>query len=236
MFSPMLSTDWVPNGSQRLSGVTQTCSTKTVDRDEVAYFSFPFNFELLHKKNPLNEKEIASEGLMKWPQLFIEVLSLDSWGRFRTEGYGYVTLPSNPGVFRMNIHCWRPAGRSCMSNLRRFFIGGSPELEDPLASSVPASFEGKHISKFGFKTVSTGFVTVKMNMIQQAQAYLQTKAAKKKSGSIMNHLGYSAVHANIMSVLEAFQQAKKRMMAARDNLHTEYIETLRMFDAGDTEA
>lgn len=39
----------------------------------------------------------ASEGLMKWPQLFIEVLSLDSWGRFRTEGYGYVTLPSNPG-------------------------------------------------------------------------------------------------------------------------------------------
>lgn len=37
-------------------------------------------------------------------------------------------------------------------------------------------------------------------------------------------------------VTEAFQQAKKRMMAARDNLHTEYIETLRMFDAGDTEA
>jgi len=25
----------------------------------VAYFSYPFNFELLHKKNPLNEKEIG---------------------------------------------------------------------------------------------------------------------------------------------------------------------------------
>ncbi|KAK2175308.1 hypothetical protein NP493_736g04038 [Ridgeia piscesae] len=228
--------DWCPNGPQRLSGVTQTCSTKSVERDEVAYFSYPFNFELLHKKNPLNEKEIASEGLMKWPQLFIEVLSLDSWGRYRTEGYGYMTLPCNPGVFRMNIHCWRPAGRSCISNLRRFFIGGSPELEDPLATSVPSAFEGKHISKFGFKTVSTGFVTIKLNIIQQAQAYMETKAAKKKTGSIMSHLGYSAVHANIMSVLDAFQQAKRRMMDARENLHTEYVETLKMFDAGDTEA
>ena len=46
---------------------------------------------------------------MKWPQLFIEVLSLDSWGRFRTEGYGYKTLPSNPGKFVKpikKINCW----------------------------------------------------------------------------------------------------------------------------------
>ena len=37
-------------------------------------------------------------------------------------------------------------------------------------------------------------------------------------------------------VTDAFQQAKRRMMDARENLHTEYVETLKMFDAGDTEA
>ena len=48
--------------------------------------------------------------MMKWPQLFIEVLSLDSWGRFRTEGYGYKTLLSNPGKFVSQLsHLWPPS-------------------------------------------------------------------------------------------------------------------------------
>ena len=38
-----------------------------------------------------------SDDFIHWPTLFIEVLSLDSWERFRTEGYAYITIPSKAG-------------------------------------------------------------------------------------------------------------------------------------------
>lgn len=40
-----------------------------------------------------------SEDFIHWPTLFLEVLSVDQWERFRTEGYGYVTLPNKAGEF-----------------------------------------------------------------------------------------------------------------------------------------
>ena len=38
-----------------------------------------------------------SDDFIHWPTLFIEVLSLDSWERFRTEGYTYLTIPNKAG-------------------------------------------------------------------------------------------------------------------------------------------
>ena len=29
----------------------------------------------------------------KWPQIFFEVISIDSWTRCRTEGYGFTAFP-----------------------------------------------------------------------------------------------------------------------------------------------
>ena len=40
---------------------------------------------------------IVLDDFIHWPTLFIEVLSLDSWERFRTEGYSYLTIPSKAG-------------------------------------------------------------------------------------------------------------------------------------------
>lgn len=33
----------------------------------------------------------------RFPTILIEVLSLDNWNRFRTEGYTYLTIPGQPG-------------------------------------------------------------------------------------------------------------------------------------------
>lgn len=144
----------------------------------------------------------CTESMPRWPILLVEVLSLDSWQRFRTEGYGSLSLPSAPGVYNQTVHCWRPVGQSCASELRRFFIGGSPELEDVTYVAKPSTFDvncffyhwshcipkktsivfvsnevnisvslpqGRLLSKFGFKTVSTGSVTLRLNVIQQSQ-------------------------------------------------------------------
>ena len=47
--------------------------------------------------------------LPKWPQIFVEVISLDSWMRCRTEGYGFSPLPLNAGTYdNINVCTWRP--------------------------------------------------------------------------------------------------------------------------------
>lgn len=70
-----------------------------------------------------------------------EVLSLDWWGRYRTEGYGYVTLPSTSGLHQITSHTWRPIGNSPVNELRRFFIGGDAQLDDIMFVGVPHQFE-----------------------------------------------------------------------------------------------
>lgn len=38
-----------------------------------------------------------ADSLPQWPVLYFEVLSLDSWQRYRVEGYGSLVLPASPG-------------------------------------------------------------------------------------------------------------------------------------------
>jgi Meckel syndrome type 1 protein len=60
-------------------------------------------------------------------------------------------------------------GQSLASELRRFFIGGSPELEDATFVGTPSTFHGSHLSKYGFRTISTGNIAVKIRTMQQSQ-------------------------------------------------------------------
>ena len=38
-----------------------------------------------------------------FPFILMEVLSLDSWNRFRTEGYTYLAIPPRPG--ELDVYC-----------------------------------------------------------------------------------------------------------------------------------
>jgi Meckel syndrome type 1 protein len=228
-----LPTGWVSNGPQQLSGVTHTCRTRTEGRAEVAYFSYPFSFDLLYIGCVLNKDQDA---LPRWPLLYLEVLSLDSWHRYRTEGYGYLTFPQSPGYNFATVSCWRPAGKSLFSEMRRFFIGGSPELEDPTYTAIPSAFEGSHLSRYGFTSISTGSVNIKTHTIFQSQAFLHSQSQHKKMASVVERIGFSSTQANIQNVLEAFQRAKQRMIAARENLKSDFIKTLGELVVGDTDA
>ena len=89
---------------------------------------------------------IFSEDFISWPTLFLEVLSVDQWERFRTEGYGYITLPNKAGTHDVTVNTWRPTGNSLVPKMRRYFIGGSPELEDVTYVKQPAGSEDVRIN------------------------------------------------------------------------------------------
>ncbi|XP_005107275.1 Meckel syndrome type 1 protein [Aplysia californica] len=222
--------DWSAERSQQLSWVTQTCRSKTEDETEIAYFSYPFHFELSYKKNPINSQE---DVLPHFPRLMVEVGALDSWYRHFLEGYSYFQLPAKPGVHIEKAHCWRPTGNSVVNNLRRFFTGGSPEVEDPSYAAVPSTFDGTYLSKFGFSTQSTGTVTARFNVVLQSRTFMESKANKRSLGTLLETLGITAMQANITSVLEAFKRARMKMVHAREAATQELLREAKPIQKGE---
>ncbi|CAH2219727.1 Meckel syndrome type 1 isoform X1 [Pelobates cultripes] len=210
---------WSSPGFQELSGVTHSCKTKTHKRENIAYFCHPFSFEVF-----LSE-EVASEDIPQWPVLYFEVLSLDFWQRYRVEGYGSVVLPDRPGMHTVTAHTWRPVELGTISELRRFFIGGSPELEDMSYTRIPGTFQGNRLSRFGFRTETTGEVTFRFNCIHQSRSFLDNSSLRKRMQSVLDRLGGTSQQSSIHNVLDAFQRARRRMQQARESLPQDILNT-----------
>ncbi|XP_070591140.1 tectonic-like complex member MKS1 isoform X2 [Erythrolamprus reginae] len=196
---------WSCPPSQLLSGMTQMCTSKVHGKDRVAFFSFPFTLEMF-----FTQEDDLEGSLPEWPVLYFEVLSLDFWHRYRVEGYGFVVLPATPEL-------------GTISELRRFFIGGSPELEDITYTKVPSTFTGDCLSRFGFRSETTGSVTFRLNCLQQSKAFMESSSMKKRMQSVLDRLGNFSHQSSLCNVLEAFQRARHRMQEARESLPQDLI-------------
>uniref|UniRef100_A0A5F9D4W5 MKS transition zone complex subunit 1 n=1 Tax=Oryctolagus cuniculus TaxID=9986 RepID=A0A5F9D4W5_RABIT len=188
--------DWSSPAFQQLSGVTQTCATKCLGMDKVAYFCYPFTFEAFF----LHEDESA-DSLPEWPVLYCEVLSLDFWQRYRVEGYGAVVLPVTPGSYTLTVSTWRPVELGTLAELRRFFIGGSLELEDLSYVRIPGTFKGERLSRFGFRTETTGSVTFRLHCLQQSRAFMESSSLRKRMRSVLDRLEGFSQQSSIHNVL-----------------------------------
>uniref|UniRef100_G1R9L0 MKS transition zone complex subunit 1 n=1 Tax=Nomascus leucogenys TaxID=61853 RepID=G1R9L0_NOMLE len=207
-FVELPTTRWSSPAFQQLSGVTQTCATKSLGMDKVAHFSYPFTFEAFF----LQEDE-SSDALPEWPVLYCEVLSLDFWQRYRVEGYGAVVLPATPGSHTLTISTWRPVELGTVAELRRFFIGGSLELEDLSYVRIPGSFKGERLSRFGLRTETTGTVTFRLHCL----------SLRKRMPTVLDHLEGFSQQSSIHNVLEAFRRARRRMQEARESLPQDLV-------------
>jgi hypothetical protein len=50
------------------------------------------------------------------------------------------------GFYDEHLSCWRPRGNSIFNELRRFFIGGSTELEDISYVAIPKLFDSEKVT------------------------------------------------------------------------------------------
>ena len=82
-------------------------------------------------------------------------------------GYGYCGIPDVAGSTCVAIKMWRPRGDNIFSEMNRFFIGASPELKDLSYLKDPG--ESDRLSKFFFKTLSTGNIVLKLNSMFQTK-------------------------------------------------------------------
>ncbi|XP_048222068.1 Meckel syndrome type 1 protein isoform X2 [Perognathus longimembris pacificus] len=217
-FVELPTTNWSSPAVQQLSGVTQSCATKSLGMDKVAYFSYPFTFEAFF----LHEDE-SSDALLEWPVLYCEVLSLDFWQRYRVEGYGAAVLPATPGAHTLTVSTWRPVELSPVAELRRFFIGGSLELEDLSYVRIPGTFKGERLSRFGLRTETTGSVTFRLHCLQQSRAFMESSSLRKRMRSVLDRLEGFSQQSSIHNVLEAFRRARRRMQEARESLPQDLV-------------
>ncbi|CAB4068752.1 MKS1 [Lepeophtheirus salmonis] len=186
----------VPSGWKEYSknsghGMTTTCKTNSKGE---AHFCTMFNTDFSFDINRLDYYNFCT-----WPTIFVEVISIDSWTRLRTEGYGYLTIPYYPGTYNLKIDTWRPL----MSNpqmarigeMRRYFIGGTPELDDLTSSYGNAS----------------------------GHSWL-----KKKSGGVegnrrlfLDRIASASLFHSVTSVINEFGKAKERILRASKGLENE---------------
>ena len=110
--------------------------------------------------------------------------------------------------------------------MRRFFIGGTPELED-IRYVGNTDNQGAVLSKLGFQTRASGSVTVRLNIIHQAKAFMlgQTREASNNSKHhrrvLMDRLTSATLFTSVNTVLEAFRKAREKIVRATEGLDTE---------------
>lgn len=123
----------------------------------VSHFSFPLDFQFLAQTEKMAER----------PYLLLQVNSIDSWGRHRVEGYGFVRFPAEPGYHKLEVETWRPRG-SLQSEIHSFFLGGSIRIHK-LQELIRTKFIDEQgmadvVNRFGLETENSGKIRVNLNM------------------------------------------------------------------------
>eukprot|EP00075_Anas_platyrhynchos_P015189 XP_027304442.1 B9 domain-containing protein 2-like [Anas platyrhynchos] len=91
-----------------------------------------------------------------WPKLHLEVWHQDSLGRSELLGYGFCHVPSTPGCHSLTCVTWRPRG-TWGERLRRFWLGGGPQLLNPDPAYAP--------DRFRLRTEAAGTVRMELGVI-----------------------------------------------------------------------
>jgi B9 domain-containing protein 2 len=113
---------------------------------------------IIYFDHPLSVN-FSCRSIKGWPKFLIEVWANDYHNRNYLIGYGTCFVPFKSGTNVITIKCWRPREKIGM-NLSEFFIGNTPEFIDK--SAVYSNEE-----KFGFFSLSTGSVTIELDVIMK---------------------------------------------------------------------
>ncbi|KAF5281360.1 hypothetical protein FQR65_LT14758 [Abscondita terminalis] len=211
-----------------LKGCTFTSHSST--SDGLSYFGFPFELHL-----ECNLFELAEDEIARQPCMYLEVVSKDTWHRFRSEGVAYTLLPiSQSGVHNYELRCVRTCPTGTKGNLRRFFVGDYTNGNMNWAG-VPEDHEARRraegdendtqlkqknsINKCAIVTVATGQINIRINVLQQSQAFAdEPTATKKRTQFILEKLNTSGLIKSVEQVVAAFKIAKRKMIEAKKNI------------------
>ncbi|CAD8155668.1 unnamed protein product [Paramecium octaurelia] len=162
----------------RIQSITQQSKVNTIKNDDgtitaKAHFCFPFDLQLQVDENELN--------FGKFPQLLVQVSSMDSWERNYIQGYGFIEIPHTPGFHELTMKTYRP-NDDLYTRVYEFFLGGGTKVKD--LDSISNAFyfdkqnQPKVLNRFPIDTESSGDIKIRVNVSIQRESY-QTMSRKK---------------------------------------------------------
>eukprot|EP00941_MAST-03F_sp_MAST-3F-sp1_P002582 g2582.t1 len=112
---------------------------------------------------------------MRSPQLIFLVISADTFGRHRLEGYGRLELPRTAGFFDKRVCMWKPEG-SVRDRMAEYLLGGNRELGN--LSYVTATTDMiSFLNKYGFQVKSSGYIRIRLNLVWQSKPSAKERVA-----------------------------------------------------------
>ncbi|MFH4973988.1 hypothetical protein AB6A40_000697 [Gnathostoma spinigerum] len=181
-----------------LVGMTQRCSTIAVRKDDVANFCHLFELSF-------NVRCLSSLDNVR---LHLNVRAVDHWGRHFMVGCATVALPLYPGRHFYQVDCWRPSkGIGVFPRLGDYFLPNS-EL-DPSSSDLQIS-AANIFSRIGSFTESSGRIELNIQCIRQSRDFISVRLLRE----LKLHCN---IHWKIMRILLEFEEAKHRLLKAREH-------------------
>ncbi len=91
---------------------------------------FPADAQEAVWAHPIDVHYSVEQRVQGWPRFQLQVFQEDRHGRNELVGYGFVHVPSAPGVHEVQCSCWRPVSPEWNDEVQAFFVGGN---HDPVA-------------------------------------------------------------------------------------------------------
>lgn len=120
-------------------------------------------------------------------------------------------MPPTAGSHLFNLKTWRPVA-GFVNSLRRFFTGGTAELEDFNYCGIPRDYDGSLLDKTQLKVVPSGTVEIRMNVTQQSRNFSKDRGSERDT---LDRLSAGTLMSSVDNVLEQFKAARERMIQAR---------------------
>ncbi|XP_039751936.1 Meckel syndrome type 1 protein [Pararge aegeria] len=142
-------------------------------------------------------------------KIYLEAISVDWWGRHRTEGYSYLPLSLEPGEHTRHLSCSRPEELDTVkANNRRFFVGGCHLIKDLDVLANP------QLHNANFRYTETGSISVRWRTISQSRSPGAACFAPSPSTAGSS----TALLSGAEAVLRQYRKAKATLAAATSSV------------------
>ncbi|XP_011187030.1 tectonic-like complex member Mks1 [Zeugodacus cucurbitae] len=133
--------------------------------------------------------------------IYFEIISIDSYGRDRIEGYAHYSTYLLTGSNSAELQCLRPA-ESILDTLTRYLIGGRRQF-DYMRFYTDTDNDTKLKSRYGFRMESTGQLEFNCQCFTQRNCELLQPCKNKTSGMTLDDimLAYREARRNLEAVV-----------------------------------
>ncbi|XP_018802683.1 PREDICTED: B9 domain-containing protein 2 [Bactrocera latifrons] len=101
---------------------------------------------------------LATASIQGWPKLHVEVYAVNVLQKSWPVGYGFLHIPSRPGVHRLELLTWKVAPLTWWDSVREKFGGGGVGL-----SKADLIYTG--VERYKLQTRSSGKIIIDLNLV-----------------------------------------------------------------------